>query len=57
VSNLMSGQIEVLLRETNILLDHCIHDELEDFSMPVFRKGFHVVGKFVSYHQEKSIEV
>jgi hypothetical protein len=53
----MSGQIEVLLRETNILLDHCIHDELEDFSMPVIRKGFHVVEKFQSYFHEKSLRV
>jgi len=41
----------------SILLDHCIHDELEDLSMRVFHKGFNVAGKFVSYHREKSIEV
>jgi len=41
----------------SILLDHCIHDELEDLSMRVFHKGFHVAVKSVPYNQEKSIVV
>ena len=40
--------MEVLLRETNILLDHCIHDELEVLSTRVFSKAFHLARKFVT---------